>query len=75
MVEVNERVGRPELLLQLFPRDHVACTLEQQSQHLKGLILQAQLHAAPAQFARAQVELEDSEAGDSAVILRHDAVV
>ncbi len=65
VVEVDERVGGPELLLQLFARDHLARPLQQQSQHLKGLLLQAQLDAALAQFSRAEVQLEDSEARDS----------
>ena len=75
MVEVDEGVGGPELLLQLFARNHFAGAFEQQRQNLEGLALQAQLHAALAQFACAEIELEHSKARDPAVVLRHDAVV
>jgi hypothetical protein len=36
--------------------------------------LQSQLRSILAQLARAEIELEDSEARDFAVTLRHDAV-
>ena len=75
VVEVDERVGGPELLLQLFARDDFAGTFEQQRQHLEGLSLQAQLDAALAQFACAEIEFEQSKPRDSAALLRHDAVV
>jgi hypothetical protein len=75
VVEVNERIGGPKLLLQLFARDDFAGTLQQQRQHLKRLPLQTQLHAVLAQLARAQIELEHTKPRDSALILRHDAVV
>jgi hypothetical protein len=42
---------------------------------LKRLPLQAQFYAVLAQFARAQIELKHSKPRDSAVVLRHDAVV
>ena len=75
VVEVDEGVGGPELLLQLFARDDVSGMIEEQSEHLEGLALQAQLDATLAQFSRAEVELEDSETRDLAVDLGHDAVV
>ena len=76
MVEIDKRVGGPELLLQLFARDDVVGMGEKNSEHLEGLALQArQAYAALAQFSRAEVELEDSETRDLAVDLGHDAVV
>ena len=71
VVEIDEGVGGPELLLQLLAGDHVAGALQQQRQHLEGLPLQAQLDSALAQFACAEIKLKDSEARDSAAILRH----
>ena len=75
MVEVDEGVGGPEFLLQFFAGDDFSGALEQQGEHLEGLTLQAKLDSALAQFACAEVEFEDSEAGYPAAILRHDAVV
>ena len=75
VVEVDEGVGGPELLLQLFAGDDFSGALEQQGEDLERLALQAELDSALAQFACAEVEFEDSEAGYPAAILRHDAVV
>jgi hypothetical protein len=75
VVEVDEGVGRPEFLLQLFARDHLAGALQQQRQDLKWLLLQAQLDSVLAQFARVEIELKHSKARDSGAILRHEAVV
>jgi hypothetical protein len=44
---------------------------EQKREDLEGLLLEAQLAAVLAQLARAEIELEDSKARDSAVVLRH----
>jgi hypothetical protein len=66
VVEIHEGVGWPQLLAQLFARDHLAGALEQQGQHLKGLLLQAQLRTILAQLARGEVQLEDSKPHKSA---------
>src|ERR1017187_5028346 len=71
VVEVDKSVGGPELLLQLFARDHFTRPLQQQGQHLERLPLQAQHHAALAQFACAEIELKLPKARDSAVVLWH----
>src|SRR2546428_766632 len=64
-IEIDERVGRPELLLQLLARHHSSGALEQQPQNLKGLVRKPDLQAMPAQLARLRVELEDPEPEDS----------
>ena len=75
VVEIDECIRRPKLLLQLFSRDYFARALQQQGEYLKGLTLQAQLHSILAEFTGAEVKFENAKASDSAVVLRHDAVV
>jgi hypothetical protein len=66
VIKIDERVRRPKFLLEFLARDHLAGMLHQHRQHLKRLLLKP--HAQPmfAQFARAQIELEYSEAEPSA---------
>ena len=69
MVEIHEGVGGPKFLAQFLARDHIAGALQQQGQHLERLLLQAKLRAVLAQFARGEVELEDSKPRDSAGVI------
>ena len=62
MVEIDEGVGRPELLLQLLPGDHIAGTLQQHGQNLEGLLLEFDPQPVPAQLAGVQVGLKGAEA-------------
>ena len=70
MVEINERVGRPQLLLQLLARDHFPCAVQQQRQDLERLPLEPKFEATLAQFASLAIEFKDSEANDSVIGLR-----
>ena len=62
VVEIDESVGGPEFLLELFARDDFASAFEKQGENLERLALQAELDAAFAQFAGAEIEFEDSKA-------------
>ena len=48
VIEVDKGIGRPQLLANFFPGNHVARPLEQQRQYLEGLFLESY---APAAFA------------------------
>ncbi len=61
VVEIHERIRGPQPGPDLFAGDEVAGRLQQQRQHLNGLPLQTQLHAAFAQFPRMQIELKRIE--------------
>src|SRR5436309_3353772 len=65
VVEVHECATRPKLLLQLFPRHHLAWPLQEHGQDLKRLLPKPDLQPALAQFAGAQVQLEHAEADDA----------
>ena len=68
-LDIHKRV-RPETLLQLFPRDHVARPLQQDGEYLEGLPAELQLHAILAQLARLHVcfeMLRSVQAGDGIV--------
>src|SRR5207249_7543517 len=51
-VELDERIGAPEFLPQLLLRNRLSRTLEQCSQHLKGLFLEFHLQSALGQLTR-----------------------
>jgi hypothetical protein len=67
VIEVDEGVGGPEALLDLFAGDDFSGSFEEQGEDLEGLSLEAELDAALPQFARAEIEFENSETGDAAV--------
>jgi hypothetical protein len=62
VVELHHRVVRPEFLADFFPRRHLAPTLHEHQQNLKGLLLQHDLAFPPAQFTGAKVEFKGSKA-------------
>ena len=64
MIEVDERVRRPERLLKLLAADDLAGTLEQHRQDLDRLLLKPNPQAPLAQFTRDEVQLEDPEKGE-----------
>jgi hypothetical protein len=49
-IEINKGVGRPYLLLQVFPCYDSAGVGQQLDQHAKRLLLQLDSHAIPAQL-------------------------
>ena len=52
MVEIHERIGRPDLLPQIVARDNNPGIFKERDQDLKGLFLQTNSHAVLAQLAR-----------------------
>jgi hypothetical protein len=65
--KVNEGIGGPEPLLDLFPRHHLAGPLEEHGENLEGSFLQLDLAAVMAQFTSSKVnfELPDPDAHSS----------
>jgi len=61
VIEIDESVGRPDLLPQIFARNHAAGVFQQNGEHLKGLLLQAQASAVLAEFSSRQVHFEDGK--------------
>jgi len=61
VVEVDEGVAVPELIVDLFPRDYVAGALDQEAENLKWLLLNLDANAALPQFAGPEVQFEDAE--------------
>src|ERR1700693_1820841 len=51
VVEIDKSVAVPELLLDLFPRDHFAGALDQEAENLEWLLLNFDANAALPQFA------------------------
>lgn len=61
MIEINKRVSGPDLLSQLFARDYISGPLQQSSQDLQRLTLQAEAYAAFAQLTGANVQFKAIE--------------
>jgi hypothetical protein len=60
--EIDERVGRPKPRLEFLARDHLSRSCQQKIQDLERLILEANANPVAAQFARAEIRFEDTEA-------------
>src|SRR5436309_8739032 len=65
VIEVNECVGRPQLLTQLFARNDFSRMLQQVSEHLKRLLLQADSDTALAQLSARKIHRKESRAYES----------
>jgi hypothetical protein len=63
--EIDECVPGPESAPQLFPRDDLTGPFEEHGENLEGLLLQANPGAAFAQFSRAQINFEKTEANET----------
>ena len=61
MVEVDERVGGPEMLPQFVARDHVAATAQEKEQDVERPAAQPESAPLLAELARAAVGLEHAE--------------
>jgi hypothetical protein len=48
VVEVDERIGGPQTLAQLFPGDDVSGPFQQVGEYLERLLLELNAHAIPA---------------------------
>jgi hypothetical protein len=59
VVEIDKRICRPDLRTQLFPSDDFPRSSQQNLQNKKRLLLQLDTRTLLAQFAGAQVDLED----------------
>src|SRR6266705_1573007 len=64
VVEIDERILRPDLRAQLFARYHFGRPLKQDGKHLEWLFLQLDALTLFAQLSRAQVHLKNSKAQD-----------
>jgi hypothetical protein len=56
--EIDECVGRPEAIAQLFPCDRLSPAFEQHCQDAKGLLAKINRRPVPAQLPGARVQLE-----------------
>src|SRR5208337_120121 len=65
-IESHIRVGRPQLRLQLLAGDHFARALQQDGQNPKRLLLQLYFSSLFVDFARAEVNFEESGANTAA---------
>ena len=61
VVEVDERVVRPEPPPQLVASDHLAWPFQQALEELERLLLEVHPHPRPSQVAGAHVQLEHAE--------------
>ncbi len=62
MIEINERVVRPELLAEFIACDHVAGMFQQHRQNLKRLVLQPDSPAVLEKFSCAEINFKRPEA-------------
>jgi hypothetical protein len=62
--EVNEGIGRPETLADLFPRHHLAGSLEERGENLEGSLLELDFVAVAPHLTASKVyfKLSDAEA-------------
>ena len=70
VIEVHEGVGRPQSILELFARYHVAGTLQKYPKDLEWFLLKLHLQAVLAQLTGTKVNVEDPEVYGSAFIKR-----
>jgi hypothetical protein len=75
LVEVNERVAAPDLAAQLLAGDHVTRSSDEEREDLERLLLELDKHAALAQLAVAEIDLEHPEAHERPLArsIRRDA--
>src|ERR1700722_17758663 len=59
VVEIDESVGRPDLRPKFFSRHQIPGTLQESSQYLQRLALQAQFRSSFAQLTSADVQFEN----------------
>jgi hypothetical protein len=64
MIEIYERISRPNLLLQFIAGDHFTWILQQSLKDQEWLLLKANPQAAFSQLAGAKVQLEIVEANE-----------
>ena len=62
LIEINERVSRPDSPSELLPRDDLARMFQQHLQKMEGLLLELYLDALLAQLPGTQIHFEHAEA-------------
>src|SRR5262249_11674219 len=62
LLEIDERIERPQLFLQLLTSNHLARPLQQQGEHIQRLPCELNLHSLPAQLSCSKIQFEDTEA-------------
>ncbi len=65
MLEVNEGIGRPELLLQFLAGDYLPRPLQQEFQDSQRLALNADFGPLPSQLSRGDIQFENAEPDDA----------
>jgi hypothetical protein len=68
VVEIHERVRRPELFLEFLTSYDLARVLKQQGQDLEWLFLEANSQAVLAQFASPKIQFENPKTKLHAVV-------
>jgi hypothetical protein len=71
VVEVHERIRRPQLLLQLLASDDIPGALKQQHEDFEGLPLQPHTKTVLPQLARPEIQVEDAERDAAGFLLLH----
>ena len=66
-IEIDKRVGRPELFLEFFARYDFAWVCQQEQEDLERLVPKFDPQALLAQFAREQVDFEHTKADRAAI--------
>jgi hypothetical protein len=69
VIEVDEGVFGPEFAAQFLSGHDFSRSFEQCGQHLKGLLLELYLLSALAEFPRAEIDLERTEADNSGWVI------
>jgi hypothetical protein len=66
-IEIDKRVGRPELFLEFVARYNFARVCQQEQENLERLVPESDLQTLPAQFARMQIDFEYTKADWAAI--------
>src|SRR6267378_676013 len=61
VIEIDERIGRPDLLPQVITRNHTPGIFQQHAENLKRLLLQTHSSAILAELSSGEVHLKDAK--------------
>src|SRR5262245_33534265 len=73
VIEIDERIGRPQRLTHFFAGDEIAVMVEEKHQQLERLLLKLDSDALLAELSRAPVDFVDAKAHDAPFGGRHGA--
>jgi hypothetical protein len=65
VIEIDEGIRRPELLLQVLTRDQLSRSFKQRCQNMQRLFLQLYPLSPLAQFSGVKIDLESAETDNS----------